>query len=129
MNYNTVASVLLMLRVALVMGGLVRYQQTIGNIVSCSGVGLHSGQPVRLTLRPASCNTGISFIRKNGEGDTVLPASVANRVSTELCTAIGTNGHQIKTIEHILAALAGRLETEFIDESAHLRGGQGGSGT
>lgn len=113
MKYNSVASVLLMLRVALVMGGLVRYQQTIGNIVSCSGVGLHSGQPVRLTLRPASCNTGISFIHKNGDGDTVLPASVANRVSTELCTAIGTNGHQIKTIEHILAALAG-LEVDNV---------------
>ena len=90
-----------------------RYQQTIGSTVSCSGVGLHSGQPVRLTLRPSSCNTGITFVHKNGERETVLPASVANRVSTELCTAISTNGHQVKTIEHILAALAG-LEVDNV---------------
>lgn len=84
-----------------------RYQQTLGSTVSCAGVGLHSGQPVKLTLRPSSCNTGITFLQKHGERETILPASVAHRVSTELCTAISTNGHQIKTIEHILAALAG----------------------
>ncbi|HET6676370.1 MAG TPA: UDP-3-O-acyl-N-acetylglucosamine deacetylase [Nitrospiraceae bacterium] len=90
-----------------------RYQQTIGSTVSCSGVGLHSGQPVKLTLRPSACNTGITFVQKHGEKETLLPASVANRVSTELCTAISTNGHQIKTIEHILAALAG-LEVDNV---------------
>lgn len=90
-----------------------RYQQTIGSTVSCSGVGLHSGHPVRLTLRPSSCNTGITFVHKNGERETILPASVSNRVSTELCTAISTNGHQVKTIEHILAALAG-LEVDNV---------------
>ena len=84
-----------------------RYQQTLASTVSCSGVGLHSGQPVKLTLRPSPCNSGITFVQKNGDRETVLPASVANRVSTELCTAISTNGHQVKTIEHILAALAG----------------------
>jgi UDP-3-O-[3-hydroxymyristoyl] N-acetylglucosamine deacetylase len=95
------------------LGGHVRQQQTIGTTVSCSGVGLHSGQPVTLTLRPASCNTGITFVQKNGEKETVLPASVTNRVSTELCTAISSNGHQVKTIEHILAALAG-LEVDNV---------------
>ena len=90
-----------------------RYQQTIGSTVSCAGVGLHSGQPAKLTLRPSSCNSGITFVQKNGDREIVLPASVANRVSTELCTAISTSGHQVKTIEHILAALAG-LEVDNV---------------
>lgn len=84
-----------------------RFQQTIGSPVSCSGVGLHSGQPVTLTLRPAPPNTGIVFVYRNGSGETLLPAAVSNRVPTELCTAISVNGHQVKTIEHLLAALVG----------------------
>jgi UDP-3-O-[3-hydroxymyristoyl] N-acetylglucosamine deacetylase len=85
----------------------VRFQQTIGSPVSCSGVGLHSGHPVTLTLRPAPPNTGIVFVYRNGSQETLLPAAVSNKVPTELCTAISVNGHQVKTIEHRLAALAG----------------------
>lgn len=84
-----------------------RFQQTIGSSVSCSGVGLHSGQPVTLTLRPAPPNTGIVFVYRNVSGETLLPAAVSNKVPTELCTAISVNGHQVKTIEHLLAALVG----------------------
>lgn len=84
-----------------------RFQQTIGSPVSCSGIGLHSGQPVTLTLRPAPPNTGIVFVYRNGSGETLLPAAVSNKVPTELCTAISVNGHQVKTIEHLLAALVG----------------------
>jgi UDP-3-O-[3-hydroxymyristoyl] N-acetylglucosamine deacetylase len=85
----------------------VRFQQTIGSPVSCSGVGLHSGQPVTLTLRPAPPNTGIVFIYRKGSEETLLPAAVSNKVPTELCTAICVNGQQVKTIEHLLAALVG----------------------
>ena len=84
-----------------------RFQQTIGSPVSCSGVGLHSGQPVTLTLRPAPPNTGIVFIYRHGSEETLIPASISNKVPTELCTAISVNGHQVKTIEHLLAALVG----------------------
>ncbi|MCS6320327.1 MAG: UDP-3-O-acyl-N-acetylglucosamine deacetylase, partial [Nitrospira sp.] len=84
-----------------------RFQQTIGSPVSCSGVGLHSGQPVTLTLRPAPPNTGIIFVYRNGSEETLLPAAVSNKVPTELCTAISVNGHQVKTIEHLLSALVG----------------------
>lgn len=84
-----------------------RFQQTIGSSVSCSGVGLHSGQPVKLTLRPAPPNTGIVFVHRNGAEETHLPAAVSNKVPTELCTAISVNGRQVKTIEHLLAALVG----------------------
>lgn len=84
-----------------------RFQQTIGSVVSCSGVGLHSGQPVTLTLRPAPPNTGIVFVYRQGAEETLLPAAVSNRVPTELCTAVSVNGHQVKTIEHLMAALVG----------------------
>jgi UDP-3-O-[3-hydroxymyristoyl] N-acetylglucosamine deacetylase len=85
----------------------VRAQQTLANAVSCAGIGLHSGQPVTLTLKPAPTNTGIVFINRNGKDGASLAASVEHLVPTELCTAISGNGFQVKTIEHILAALAG----------------------
>ena len=88
-------------------GGTVRFQQTIASTVSCSGVGLHSGHPVTLTLRPAPPNTGIVFVYRHGADETLLPATVSNKVPTELCTAISVNGRQVKTIEHLLAALVG----------------------
>jgi UDP-3-O-[3-hydroxymyristoyl] N-acetylglucosamine deacetylase len=85
----------------------VRAQQTLANAVSCAGVGLHSGQPVTLTLRPAPPNTGVVFVNRNGHAGASIAASVEHLVPTELCTAISGNGFQVKTIEHILAALAG----------------------
>lgn len=75
--------------------------------MSCAGVGLHSGQPVTLTLRPAPPNTGVVFVNRNGHAGASIAASVEHLVPTELCTAISGNGFQVKTIEHILAALAG----------------------
>ena len=84
-----------------------RVQQTLANAVSCSGVGLHSGQPVTLTLRPAPADTGVVFVNRSGKGGASLAASVEHLIATELCTAISGNGFQVKTIEHILAALTG----------------------
>ncbi|HXF91432.1 MAG TPA: UDP-3-O-acyl-N-acetylglucosamine deacetylase [Nitrospiraceae bacterium] len=90
-----------------------RSQHTIADTVSCSGVGLHTGQPVTLTLRPAPPDTGIVFLISNGSSYTALGASVENLTSTELCTAISGQGSEVKTIEHILAALAG-LEVDNV---------------
>ncbi len=84
-----------------------RVQQTLANAVSCAGVGLHSGQPVTLTLRPAPPNPGVVFVNRNDKNGASLSASVEHLVPTELCTAISGNGFQVKTIEHVLAALAG----------------------
>lgn len=84
-----------------------RRQHTLANSVSCSGVGLHSGHPVTMTLRPAPPDTGVVFVNRNGHAGASLAASVEHLVPTELCTAISGNGFQVKTIEHILAALAG----------------------
>lgn len=100
-------------------GILVRLQQTIANAVSCSGVGLHSGQPVTLTLRPAPVDTGVVFVNRNGKAGASLTACVKHLVPTELCTAISGNGFQVKTIEHVLAALAGLgVDNIYVDVDA-----------
>ncbi len=96
-----------------------RNQQTLAAPITCSGVGLHSGQPVTITLRPAPSNTGVVFVNRNGHAGATLPASVDHRVPTELCTAISGNGFQVKTIEHVLAALSGlEVDNVFIDVTA-----------
>ena len=84
-----------------------RLQHTLAQSVECTGIGLHTGQPVTLTIRPASPNTGIVFVRR-GSGEPVsIKASICNLIPTELCTAISVNGTSVKTIEHVLSALVG----------------------
>lgn len=96
-----------------------RSQQTLANAVSCTGVGLHSGKPVTLTLRPAPVDTGVVFVNRNGHAGASLAASVEHLVPTELCTAISGNGFQVKTIEHVLAALAGlNIDNVYVDVDA-----------
>jgi UDP-3-O-[3-hydroxymyristoyl] N-acetylglucosamine deacetylase len=96
-----------------------RAQQTLANAVSCAGVGLHSGQPVTLTLRPAAANTGVVFVNRTSKNGASLVASVEHLVPTELCTAIKGNGFQVQTIEHILAALAGLdIDNVYVDLTA-----------
>jgi len=100
-------------------GGFVRNQQTLASTVTCSGIGLHSGQPVTMTLRPAPPDTGIVFVNRNGDTSASISASIENRVPTELCTAISGNGFQVKTIEHVLAALSGlEVDNVYIDVTA-----------
>lgn len=96
-----------------------RLQQTLANPVSCTGIGLHSGEPVTLTLRPAPVNTGVIFINRLSTDGASLAASVEHLVATDLCTAISGNGFQVKTIEHILAALAGLgIDNVYVDVNA-----------
>lgn len=96
-----------------------RLQQTLVNPVSCTGIGLHSGEPVTLTLRPAPVNTGVVFVNRLSADGASLAASVEHLVATELCTAISGNGFQVKTIEHILAALAGLgIDNVYVDVNA-----------
>lgn len=87
--------------------------------MSCTGIGLHSGEPVTLTLRPAPVNTGVVFVNRLSADGASLAASVEHLVATELCTAISGNGFQVKTIEHILAALAGLgIDNVYVDVNA-----------
>lgn len=96
--------------------GIVRNQQTLAQAVTCSGVGLHSGQPAVITLRPAPPDTGVVFINRRDDANTSLQASIEHCVPTELCTAINGNGFHVKTIEHVLSALAGmEVDNAYID--------------
>ena len=96
-----------------------RLQQTVANSASCKGVGLHTGKPVMLTIRPAPADTGVVFVNRNGHAGASLAASVDHLVATELCTAISGNGFQVKTIEHVLAALAGlNVDNAYVDIDA-----------
>ncbi len=82
-------------------------QQTVKTAIHCSGIGLHSGAKVAMTLRPADCNTGIVFRRKDLPGHPEIAATSANAVETPLCTTLRNDVMQISTIEHMMAALAG----------------------
>lgn len=84
-------------------------QHTIAATASVSGVGVHSGKPATLTVRPAGAGAGVVFVRTDMTGrDMEIPA-LATRVTT---TELGTNmtndaGASVATVEHFLAACAG----------------------
>ncbi len=82
-----------------------QYQTTIAGSVAYEGVGLHSGKPVHLKLRPAPENMGIVFIRADLPDSPQVPAT-AERVSATLrATTIEAGGVKVFTIEHLLSAL------------------------
>lgn len=82
-------------------------QKTISKSVSFTGVGLHSGEKVSVTLAPSMPNRGIVFFKedKNGERFTI-PLDPFSITDTQLCTALENEGQKVKTIEHFLAALS-----------------------
>lgn len=84
-------------------------QHTLRNRISCTGIGLHSGAKVSLTLHPAEVDTGIVFVRGDLDGDrAIVPATWRHVVDTMLCTTIGNeDGVRVATIEHLMAALHG----------------------
>ncbi len=84
-------------------------QHTLRNRISCTGVGLHNGEKVCMTLHPAEANTGIVFLRGDVEGDAAsIRADYRNVVDTAMCTTIGNeHGTTVSTIEHLMAALMG----------------------
>ena len=83
-------------------------QKTLKSAISCTGIGLHSGEKVSMTLHPADPGFGIVFRRTDVAGEGVeIPAKHDHVVDTRLCTAIGAQGKSIGTVEHLMAALAG----------------------
>ena len=84
-------------------------QKTLKTAINCSGIALHSGEKVSITLTPADVDTGIVFKRTDiaGKG-ALIPATYDNVVETTLCTKIGNQeGVTVSTVEHLMAALAG----------------------
>lgn len=83
-------------------------QRTLKSIVQMTGVGLHSGRKVTLTLRPAAANTGVIYRRTDLNPPVDFPADPESVRDTVLCTAlVNDEGVRISTVEHLNAALAG----------------------
>ena len=94
-------------------------QRTLKNVIRATGVGLHSGQKVYMTLRPAAPDTGIVFRRTDFTHPIEIKAQAELVGDTSLCTALVQGGVQIKTIEHLLSALAGLgIDNAYVDLSA-----------
>ncbi|MFN0729286.1 bifunctional UDP-3-O-[3-hydroxymyristoyl] N-acetylglucosamine deacetylase/3-hydroxyacyl-ACP dehydratase [Polaribacter gochangensis] len=82
-------------------------QKTIKNEVSLSGVGLHTGNTVNMTFKPAPINHGYAFARVDLEGEPIIAAKAEFVVNTQRGTNLEKNGVQIQTSEHVLAAAVG----------------------
>ncbi|HLW42814.1 MAG TPA: bifunctional UDP-3-O-[3-hydroxymyristoyl] N-acetylglucosamine deacetylase/3-hydroxyacyl-ACP dehydratase [Flavobacterium sp.] len=82
-------------------------QKTVAQEVTIEGVGLHTGQNVRMTFKPAPVNNGFTFVRVDLPGSPVIEADAVYVVSTERGTNLESKGVQLHTTEHVLAALVG----------------------
>ena len=91
-------------------------QHSIKHEVSISGIGLHTGQEVTLTFKPAPINHGISFKRIDLEGHPIIEADVKYVTETDRGTTLDKKGVKLQTIEHVLAACAGlKLDNLLIE--------------
>ena len=82
-------------------------------------MGLHTGEKVYLTLRPAPPNTGIVFMRTDNNSPTPIQANAINVSDTKMATSIGEGLNKISTIEHLMSAMAGMgIDNAFVDVSA-----------
>ena len=94
-------------------------QRTLKNVIRATGVGLHTGEKVILTLRPAPVNHGIIFRRVDLDPIIEIHASPENVGQTQLSTCLVKDNSRISTVEHLLSALAGfGIDNALIDLSA-----------
>jgi len=94
-------------------------QRTLKNVIRATGVGLHTGEKVYLTLRPAAPDTGIVFRRVDLDPPVEIKACPENVGDTRLSTALVHEGVKISTVEHLLSAFAGLgIDNAFVDVSA-----------
>ncbi len=83
------------------------FQRTLKNSVTLNGIGIHSGKPVRLTMKPARPNAGIAFIRTDMPGAPQIAAHYKNIINTQMATTLGRGSVHVSTVEHVMAALQG----------------------
>jgi len=84
------------------------YQRTLKKAVSCSGIGLHSGEKVNMSILPSKPDTGVKFKRTDLNGSSHdVTASVNNVREVNFATKLGYNGTEVHTVEHLLAVLNG----------------------
>jgi UDP-3-O-[3-hydroxymyristoyl] N-acetylglucosamine deacetylase len=94
-------------------------QRTLKSLTKAVGVGLHSGQRVELTLRPAQPDTGIVFRRVDLPVPVDIPISALAVTDTRLASTISTGGAKVHTVEHLMSACAGLgIDNLYVDITA-----------
>ena len=94
-------------------------QRTLKNVIRATGVGLHTGDKVYLTLRPAAPNTGIVFHRTDLDEPVDIQARLGNVGDTTLSTTLANGDARVSTVEHLLSAMAGLgIDNAYVDLSA-----------
>ncbi len=94
-------------------------QRTLKNVIRATGVGLHTGEKVYLTLRPAAPDSGIIFRRVDLDEPVEIPAIPENVGDTTLSTTLIKDGVRISTVEHLLSAMAGLgIDNAYVDLNA-----------
>jgi UDP-3-O-[3-hydroxymyristoyl] N-acetylglucosamine deacetylase len=94
-------------------------QRTLKNVIRATGIGLHSGKKVYLTLRPAPVNTGIVFCRTDLNPIVTIEAKATNVGDTMLSTNLVKGDARVSTVEHLMSAFAGLgIDNAYVDLSA-----------
>ena len=94
-------------------------QRTLKNVIRATGVGIHTGQKVYLTLRPAAPDAGIVFRRVDLAEPVEIKACAENVGATAMSTTLLKEGVRISTVEHLLSAMAGLgIDNAYVDVSA-----------
>ncbi len=89
-------------------GGKIIQQRTLKGPAGCTGIALHSGDKVSMTLRPAEGGSGIVFRRTDIAGGSMIPATWDRVIDTRMSTTVGNeDGVTVGTVEHLMAALCG----------------------
>ena len=95
-------------------------QRTLSNVIRATGVGLHTGEKVFLTLKPAPVNTGIVFYRVDLDEAVEIKATPESVTETIMSTTIESNGVKISTVEHLMSAFAGMgVDNAYVELSTH----------
>jgi UDP-3-O-[3-hydroxymyristoyl] N-acetylglucosamine deacetylase len=93
-------------------------QRTLKTSIRATGVGLHTGQKVAMTLRPAHPNTGIVFRRVDLPRPVDIRALAVNVSDARLCSTLEHDGAKVATVEHLMSAFAGLgIDNVYVDLS------------
>ena len=93
-------------------------QRSLKSSVKATGVGLHTGEKVTMTLRPAQINTGVVFRRTDLADAPSLRADALAVTDTRLCSALTAGNFKVATVEHLMSALAGLgIDNVYVDLS------------
>ena len=91
-------------------------QRTLKSVIRATGVGLHTGEKVAMTLRPAQPGTGIVFRRIDLPSPVDIPATALRVTDTRLCSSLEEGGVKVATVEHLMSAFAGLgIDNAYVD--------------